>query len=202
MSDDLPCAPAAERNKEPIRAILAEELPRTGLMLEVAAGTGQHACHMAAAFPDLVWQPTDPDPAALSACDRWRRAHGTPNLRPPLVLDVRGDPWPVERADGRLAINLIHIAPWAACEGLLRGAGRLLPPDGPLILYGPFREAGETAPSNEAFDADLRRRDAAWGVRDLAEVTELAARFGLAPARTVAMPANNRIVVFRRTDRS
>jgi SAM-dependent methyltransferase len=192
-------APAAERNAEPIRAVLARVLPPHGLVLEVASGTGQHAVHMARAFPQLQWQPSDPDPLARESIAAWREEVGLANLLPPLALDAAGDPWPLAAADAVVCINMIHIAPWAAALGLLRGAARILPDGGLLYLYGPYRFGGRfTAPSNAAFDASLRARDPAWGVRDLEqEIAPAAAAAGLDLVEVVAMPANNHSLVFR-----
>lgn len=196
-------APAAARNRDPILAVLRRVLPRTGLILEVASGTGEHAVHFAARLPDLAWQPTDPDPDMLRSIAAHRARAALPNLRPPLILDAAAPSWPVARADGIVAINLIHIAPWAAAEGLMRGAAGALAPGAPLTLYGPFSEDGRhTAPSNAAFDADLRRRDPAWGVRAIGAVTALARGHGLTLAERIAMPANNLSLVFRRTGRA
>lgn len=192
-------APTVARNREPIGEVLAARLPRTGLVLEIAAGTGEHALHLAAACPGLLWQPTDRDDACLASIAAWRAAAGPPNLLPPLRLDA-ADPlrWPVERADAVVAINMIHIAPWAAAQGLVRGAGRLLGEGGVLFLYGPYVEAGvATAPSNLAFDASLRGRDPAWGLRHLDAVSALAARHGLVLTERIAMPANNLALLFR-----
>jgi SAM-dependent methyltransferase len=192
-------APAVARNRAPLLAVLREHLPAAGLVLEVASGSGEHAAFFAAALPHLAWQPSDPDPRALDSIAAFRAASGAPNLLPPLRLDAEASDWPVLRADAVLCINMIHIAPWTAAIGLIAGAARLLPQDGLLCLYGPFMEKGRhTAPSNAAFDADLRARDPRWGVRDLDAVAELARRHGLALGQTIAMPANNRSVLFRR----
>ena len=190
-------APATARNRDPLVDALRPLLPRRGLVLEVASGTGEHAVHFARRFPDLEWQPTDADPAALASIAAWAEARPAPHLRPPLLLDVR-ERWPVERADAVLAINLLHIAPWAATEALVAGAGRVLPGGGPLIVYGPFwREGVEPAPSNLAFDESLRMRDGAWGVRSLQAVTAVAERAGLRLAGVTEMPANNLLVSWR-----
>jgi SAM-dependent methyltransferase len=195
-------APAAARNRGPILAVLRRHLPaRGGLVLEVASGTGEHAVHFAAALPALVFQPSDPDPEARASADAWARGSRLSNLRPALALDAAAPPedWPLARADAVLCVNMIHIAPWTAALGLVRGAARLLPPGGPLILYGPFRRGGRhTAPSNAAFDAALRAQDPAWGVRDLEAVAEEAAARGFGPPEVEAMPANNLTLVFRR----
>ena len=191
-------APAAARNREPILAVLREVLPATGVVLEIASGSGEHAMWFAQALPGIEWQPSDGDDGARASIAAWRAQAGLANLRAPVALDAAApETWPVARADAVVCINMIHIAPWAAAEGLFAGAARVLPAGGVLFLYGPYREGGRhTAPSNEAFDADLRRRNPEWGVRDLDAVTALAARHGFALARRVAMPANNLSVVF------
>lgn len=192
-------APATDRNRDPILAVLRDALPPQGLVLEVASGTGQHAAHFAAALPAVTWQPSDPDPGLRASIEGWRAQTALPNLRAPLALDAATHPWPLERADAVVCINMIHIAPWTAGLGLLRGAGAVLPPGGPLLLYGPFRRGGaHTAPSNAAFDADLKARDPSWGVRDLEAVEAAARDHGLALAGVVEMPANNLTVLFRR----
>ena len=191
-------APAAERNREPIVAVLRQVLPPTGTVLEVASGTGEHAAWFAAAFPRLLWQPSDPDPDAIASAAAWRAESGAANLLPPLRLDAAAAEWPVERADAIVCINMVHISPWSATEGLMRGAGRLLPPGAPLVLYGPYRRAAvPTAPSNEAFDASLKARNPAWGLRDLEAVAAEAEANGLALERVVEMPANNIVALFR-----
>jgi SAM-dependent methyltransferase len=159
-------APAALRNREPIADVLAEWLPKSGLVLEIASGTGEHAAYFAERFPGLKWQPSDVHRDALASIAAWRSAAGLPNLMDPIVVDA-GDPeWPIERADAVLSINMVHISPWPSALGLLDGAARLLSPGNPLILYGPWlTDAVPTAPSNSAFDADLRRRDRSWGQR-------------------------------------
>jgi hypothetical protein len=193
-------APATQRNREPILAVLARALPAAGLVLEVASGTGEHACFFASKLPGLEWQPSDPDDGNRASIAAWRDEAALPNLRAPLALDATWERWPIERADALLNINMIHIAPWAACAGLMRGAARVLSPGAPLLLYGPFRRGGRhTAPSNEAFDRGLRAQNATWGVRDLDEVTRAAAAQGLALAEIVEMPSNNLSVIFRRT---
>ncbi|HKG86305.1 MAG TPA: DUF938 domain-containing protein [Beijerinckiaceae bacterium] len=192
-------SPSAARNREPILAVLRRVLPARGLVLEIASGTGEHAVHCAGALPDLTWQPSDRDPEALASIAAHRAEAGLPNLLAPLALDVTAPSWPVERADAIVAINMIHIAPWRAAEGLIEGAGRLLAPGGVVYLYGPFMEdSRHTAPSNAAFDESLKARDPAWGVRDVAAVAELAARHGLDLKKRVAMPANNLSLVFRK----
>ena len=192
-------APSAERNHEPLLSVLRELLPPGGTVLEVASGTGQHAVFFARAFPGLVWQPTDADPIARASIEAWRREEGLPNVRPPLALDASAPPWPVESADAVVCINMVHISPWEACRGLMRGAARVLPPGGPLILYGAyFIEGRPTAPSNLAFDASLRERNPAWGVRELGAVTAEARAQGLERDQVIDMPSNNFTVVFRR----
>jgi SAM-dependent methyltransferase len=179
--------------------VLREVLPKRGTVLEVASGTGQHAAYFASLFPDLLWQPSDPDPDALGSIRAWRVEAGLANLLEPVKLDAEADGWPVERADAILCINMVHISPWAATQGLLRGAGRALAAGAPLILYGPYRRAGvPTAPSNEAFDASLRARNPRWGLRELETVAAEAEANGLGYERLFEMPANNVTAVFRR----
>lgn len=187
-------APSAARNREPLLAVLKARLTAPAFVLEVASGTGEHALWFSTALPHLTWQPTDPDPDARASIAAWREDAG-PNLLPPLQLDAAG-PWPVESADVVLSINMIHIAPWAAAEGLVAGAARVLRQGGALILYGPFREGAATTPGNAEFDADLRARDPAWGVRELDDVVALASSRGLRLAERVEMPANNLVLVF------
>ncbi|WP_321846728.1 DUF938 domain-containing protein [Paraburkholderia bannensis] len=192
-------APAAARNAAPILDVLRTALPVRGTVLEIASGTGQHAVHFAAALPDIDWQPSDADPRARASIDAWRAHAGLANLRAPLDLDVRSEPWPIEAVDAIVCINMIHIAPWEAAIALTKGAGARIAPGGVLVLYGPYRRDGaHTAPSNEAFDADLRARDPAWGVRDLEAVDALARAEGFVCEAVVPMPANNFTVVFRK----
>jgi len=192
-------APATERNREPIAAVLRQVLPAGGTVLEVASGTGEHAAYFAGLFPGLRWQPSDPDPDALASIRAWREDSGSANLLDPVLLDAGAEAWPVAAADAILCINMVHISPWTATVGLMRGAGRLLGPGAPLILYGPYRRAGvPTAPSNEAFDASLRARNPQWGLRGLEAVEAEAERNGLRLERVFDMPANNVTVLFRR----
>jgi hypothetical protein len=192
-------APAAARNREPILGVLARVLPESGKVLEVASGTGEHAAFFAQALQKLRWQPTDRDPTALASIVAHRADAGLANLLDPLALDVAIEPWPIAEADAIVAINMIHISPFASCIALFRGAERLLAAGAPLVLYGPFRFDGVfTAPSNAAFDADLRARDPAWGVRDLSDVDRVASTAGFDRVELVALPANNHVVVFRR----
>lgn len=192
-------APAAARNRQPILDVLQPRLPATGLVLEIASGTGEHVVHYAAARPELTFQPSDPDAGARASVDDWVRTLGLDNVRPALEIDVTRAKWPVERADAVLCCNMIHIAPWEAAIGLVAGAARLLPPGGLLFLYGPYRIGGRhTAPSNEAFDSDLKRRNPAWGVRDLEIVAELAASQGFSVPEIVEMPANNLSLLLNR----
>jgi len=192
-------ASAAERNKDAILSILRGALPASGLVIEVASGTGQHVVHFARALPDLVWQPSDPDPGHRASIAAWTAHEKLANVRAPLDLDVSLADWPVDRADAVVCINLVHIAPWAATAALVRGAARLLEPGGVLFLYGPYRRFGaHTAPSNEAFDASLRATNPEWGVRDLEAVVEIAEQADLRLAEVAGMPANNFAVVFRK----
>ena len=191
-------APAADRNKGPILEVLQRVLPSSGLVLEIASGTGQHAVHFARGLPAIEWQPSDPDPASRESIAAWSAKAALPNLRPVLELDVRASHWPVERAAAIVCINMIHISPAASTVGLLDGAARVLPAGGVLVLYGPYKRGGaHTAPSNESFDMQLRSQNPEWGVRDLEWVQDLARERGLAFGETVQMPANNLCVVFR-----
>lgn len=193
-------APAVARNRDPILAVLQPRLPRSGVVLEIASGSGEHAVHNAAALPGLQWQPTDPDPDALASIAAWRAHAALPNLLAPLRLDASDQAtWPVDRFAAVVNINMIHISPWAVTEGLMTGAGRILSLGGVLFLYGPYIERDvATAPSNVAFDLDLRNRNAAWGIRHLDDVTALAAMHGLALSERVSMPANNLSLFFRK----
>jgi SAM-dependent methyltransferase len=199
MPDARRHAPATARNREPIAAVLRAELPPSGLVLEVASGTGEHCVHFAPLFPALDWQPTDPDPSSLASIAAWTQSAACPNIRPPLALDASAPDWPVAHADAILCVNMVHISPWEASLGLLGGAARLLAPGAPLILYGPYlREGVETAPSNLAFDADLRRRDPRWGLRAIEAMDAAAAERGLSRTALHEMPANNIMPVYRR----
>jgi SAM-dependent methyltransferase len=197
VSDDvLPFSAAADRNKDPILAVLRRVLPATARILEVASGTGQHAAHIADAQASWTWQPTEADPALLPAIDG--RCAGRVNVLPARLFDVTvASSWP-QPFDAVFSANLLHIAPWAACEGLVRAAHRALARGGVLAVYGPFIVDGTpTAPSNMAFDASLRARDPAWGLRRLADVAAQAAAAGLSLEQRFDMPANNLVLVFR-----
>ena len=190
---------ATQRNREPIAAVLADWLPTSGLVLEVASGTGEHAAYLAEHFCQLDWQPSDPDPAAINSIEAWRIDSDLANLLEPVVLDATAVTWPVESADALLNINMVHISPWEAAIGLIDGAARILPAGGPLILYGPWLVEGvETAPSNLAFDADLKRRNPAWGLRKVEDFAREAARRGLEFNDQRPMPANNVMLLFVR----
>jgi len=188
--------PATERNRDALTAVLRDLLPAEGQVVEIGSGSGEHVAHFSTVFPALTWQPTDPAADALDSIADWNADR--PNVRPPLRLDVL-ESWPVLTADVVLCFNVIHIAPWEVTPALLRGAVRVLRAGGLLVLYGPFRVAGEpTAPSNETFDLWLKDRDPRNGVRQLEDVLEIAAEAGLEHDRTVRMPANNLSVVLRR----
>ncbi|CAD6535912.1 DUF938 domain-containing protein [Paraburkholderia sabiae] len=192
-------APAAERNREPILAVLERVLPASGTVLEIASGTGQHAIHFAAALPKLVWQPSDPGEDARASIAAWTAHSGLANVRAPLALDVRDASWGIDAAAAIVCINMIHISPWESAQALIGGAGRLLQTGGVLFLYGPYRRGGaHTAPSNAAFDAQLRSRDSSWGVRDMEDVVALADAAGFDSDEPVEMPANNFCLVFRK----
>jgi Protein of unknown function (DUF938) len=198
IADQRRSAPATQRNREPILAVLQAILPASGTVLEVASGTGEHAVGFARALPGLVWQPSDPSPDARDSIAAWIAEEGLANVLPPLALDAASDDWPTDHADALVCINMVHISPWSATEGLMRGAGLLLPRGAPLYLYGPYRRSGRALePSNAAFDADLRRRNPEWGLRLLEDVAECAGSRGLRLEQVVEMPANNLSVVFR-----
>lgn len=191
--------PATARNRDAILGVLREVLPEHGRVLEIASGSGEHVAYFAPHFPSLTWQPTDLDPGVLPSIAAHAAASGTENIETPIALDVTARPWPVDDAAAVLAVNMIHIAPWAACEALIAGAGEILSPDGTLFLYGPYRRDGaHTAPSNESFDRSLRSQNSDWGVRDLEAVGETAEAHGFSLHAVHEMPANNLSVVFRR----
>jgi len=193
-------SPAVARNVEPIGNVLADWLPASGMIVEIASGSGEHALDFAARFSKLQWQPSDPDPQARESIAEWREAEGPANLLEPMAIDVCDPTWPVEAADAVLNINMVHISPWEASIGLISGAARVLEPDGVLILYGPWLVDGvETAPSNLAFDADLKARNPCWGLRRVSNFAATAASRGLFLADQRAMPANNCMLLFRRT---
>ncbi|MDF3919214.1 DUF938 domain-containing protein [Salinicola salarius] len=192
-------SPSARRNREPILAVLRSALPQTGRVLEIASGSGEHAVHFARHLAPLCWQPTDPNETALASIAAWRDQEALENLAAPVRLDVTGE-WPtLPDLTAIVCINMLHISPWDASEALFAEAGRRLPAGGVLVVYGPFRRHGEhTAPSNAAFDADLRSRDSRWGVRDLEAVEALAGDNGLRCEATHELPANNLCIVWRR----
>ena len=192
-------APATYRNRESILDVLRKVLPATGRVLEVASGSGEHVIYFARHLPDLEWQPSDPSPAARRSISAWTETECLANVASPLELDAAAAIWPVDQAEAILCINMIHISPWEATVGLMRGAMRLLPMGGLLYLYGPFRSADRPlAPSNEAFDRDLRSRDASWGLRDLDTVIACAHEHGLAFEECIDMPTNNLSLIFRK----
>lgn len=193
-------SPAAQRNREPLLAVLERVLPAQGTVLEIASGTGEHAVFFAPRLPHLEWQPSDADEGARASVEAWRAIERAENLRAPVALDVRDERWPVARADAIVCVNMIHASPWESTPGLMRGAAAVLDREGaPLVLYGAYRIGGaHTAPSNVDFDAWLKGRDPRWGVRDLERVLEVAAEHGLAWDETISMPANNLVVVLRR----
>jgi SAM-dependent methyltransferase len=215
-------APAALRNREPIAEVLREWLPQSGLVLEIASGTGEHAVYFAERFPALEWQPSDVHPDAIASIEAWRESAELPNIRPPLVLDAASPEWPIRQADALLGIkmdsdscdgpkaaeeggfdvvlnlNMVHISPWSAALGLLDGGARVLKRGGALVLYGPWLQAGvKTAPSNLAFDQQLRARDPEWGLRGVEDFDAAASKRGFALEQTRAMPANNLMLLFR-----
>lgn len=199
MSEVRRSAPAVARNTAPIIDVLSGVLPDSGLVLEVASGTGEHALAFSRAFPDLLFQPSDPDSDALASIEAWQESEGPANLLAPVRLDASADQWSIGEAQAVICINMVHISPWAATVGLLAGAGRVLENGAPLYLYGPYRQQDvETAPSNEEFDRSLRSRNSEWGLRQLEDVVMEAERHALRLDTVVPMPANNLSAVFRR----
>ncbi len=194
-------APATLRNREPIAQVLARELPTSGTVLEIAAGTGEHAVFFADAFPALEWQPSDPSPEALASIAAYRAEYPGGNLAAPVLLDAAAPAsWPVAAADAIVCINMVHISPWKATLGLFAGADKILSSTGaPLILYGPYLEQGvETAASNLEFDASLKARDPRWGLRQAEELDRLASQHGMTRSARHALPANNIMLIYRR----
>jgi len=192
-------APAALRNREPIADVLAEWLPASGTVLEIASGSGEHALFFAKRFPALEWQPSDVHPDALASIAAWRDTADLPNLRPPLTIDAAAADWPIGRADAVLSINMVHISPWASALGLLAGAELLLGQGAPLILYGPWlKDDIETVPSNLDFDADLKRRNPAWGLRRIENFAAAAEPQGFTLEDVRQMPANNLMILLRK----
>ena len=200
MTSELLTSAAAERNKDPILTVLESVLPESGSVLEIASGTGQHVCFFAQALPGIRWQPTEPDETSREAISTRIREATLGNVAMPIALDVEEPHWPVhEHYDAVLCINMIHISPWRATHALFRGAAKLLAPQGKLVLYGPYLENGTAVQSNLDFDASLKRRNAEWGLRELEEVTRVAAGHNLQREQIVRMPANNLTVVFGRS---
>lgn len=199
MNDDgLPFSAAAERNRAPILEVLERVLPPHATVLEVASGSGQHAAYFAAAQPGWTWQPTEADASLLPALAA--RCAALATVRTPLQLDVLAQPWPAAlgRYDAVYCANLLHIAPWSTCAALMAGAAGHLVAGGALVIYGPFLEEGvATSPGNRAFDAELRQRHPAWGLRPLGDVVQTASDAGLQLEQRIGMPANNLVLVFR-----
>jgi SAM-dependent methyltransferase len=200
MTNELLTSPAADRNKDPILTVLETVLPDSGSVLEIAAGTGQHVCYFAAALPGIRWQPTELDAEHREAIASRIRESGLSNIEEPLALDVHEPRWPVAtNYDAVLCVNMVHISPWSSTNALCLGAARHLRTNGKLVLYGPYLEQGTAVKSNLDFDATLRRRNQEWGLRDLEEVTRVAALHGLQRQQIVRMPANNLTLVFSKT---
>lgn len=194
-------APATLRNREAILGVLRHELPEWGVVLEIASGSGEHAAYFAGELRGLSWQPSDPDPEAIASIHAYRQEYDGVNLRAPIALDAANTGgWPIDRADAIVCINMVHISPWAASEGLFEGAARILSgKDVPLLLYGPyFEQEVEPATSNLEFDRSLRARNPAWGIRDAEKMDSLAKAHGFARTARYAMPANNLALVYRR----
>ena len=197
-------APATDRNRDPIIAVLKENLPDHGTILEIASGSGQHAIYFINQMPNQYWQPSDPDENSRNSISAWWWEVQLNNILPPLNINAQDDIWPVENIDvpqpitSVVCINMIHISPWESTIGLMKGAARVLPKGGILYLYGPYKIDGKhTAPSNELFDINLRSKNTEWGVRDLSDVIKLASENGLDFVKTVDMPANNLSVIFK-----
>ncbi|MEE2996800.1 MAG: DUF938 domain-containing protein [Pseudomonadota bacterium] len=192
--------PATERNRDAIADVLSQILPAAGTVLEIGSGSGEHVFYFSKLFPDLTWQPSDPDPLNLQSIRAWGDFAARANLQLPLSINASDITLPIESAVAIICINVIHISPWDATEGLMRNASRLLPPGGPLYMYGPYKIGGtHTAPSNEAFDRSLRDQNKTWGVRDLDSVVAEAQKNGLAFTQRVEMPANNQSLLFIKT---
>jgi hypothetical protein len=188
------------RNRGFILDVLCDVLPMTGVILEVASGSGEHIVHFAKNFPALVFQPSDPEPDARLSVAAWVKAMGVTNVRAPIALDASQSVWPIASADGIICINMVHISPWEATLGLIKGAAAILPPASPFYLYGPYKRGGfATAPSNQAFDRNLRDRNANWGLRDLEAVSAMAQSVGFSAPVITEMPANNLSLVVRRS---
>ena len=199
LTDHRQYAPATARNRDFILDVLRDVLPTTGVILEIASGSGEHVVHFARNLLSLVFQPSDPEPDALLSVAAWVKAAQVTNVRAPIVLDASQPPWPIASADGIICINMVHISPWDASVGLIRGAAAILPPGSPLYLYGPYKRKGfATAPSNEAFDRNLRDRNPIWGLRDLEAIAAIAQSAGFSIPDITEMPANNLSIVFRR----
>jgi hypothetical protein len=199
MTDHRQYAPATVRNRDFILGVLRDVLPMTGVILEIASGSGEHVVHFARNFPSLTFQPSDPGPEALLSVAAWMKDAQITNVRAPIILDASQSPWPIASADGIICINMVHISPWDATVGLIRGSAAILPPGSPLYLYGPYKRKGfATAPSNQAFDRNLRDRNPIWGLRDLEAVAAIAQSVGFSVPAVTEMPANNLSVVFRR----
>jgi hypothetical protein len=199
VNDARQHAPATERNREPILAVLREVLPQRGVVLEIASGTGEHAVHFAHALPRLTWQPSDPSPDARASIAAWIAASGLASVAEPLALDAAAPDWPIARADAALCINMVHISPWKATVGLFRGCSKVLVQGAPLILYGPYLEGDvETAPSNQDFDHSLKARNPEWGLRRVEDLDRLAEEWGFQRSHRYEMPANNLTLVYRR----
>lgn len=192
--------PATTRNRVAIADVLTRILPTSGTVLEIGSGSGEHALYFSGRFPDLIWQPSDPDPLNIQSIQAWAKSAQRPNLRAPLSINASDVLMPIKAVSAVICINVIHISPWDATEGLMRNAANILPPGGPLYLYGPYRINGShTAESNATFDQSLRQQNCKWGVRDLEAVVSEAETNEMAFVERVVMPANNQSVIFKRS---
>jgi len=197
--DDRLFSSSARRNRDPILHVLRRLLPKSGCVFEIASGSGEHAVWFARHLPGLTWQPSDPDPVCRASIAAHIAAEMVENVLLPLPIDTTEPGTPVVDCVAMTCCNMVHISPWAATEGLFALASRLLPPGGGLYLYGPFkRDGNHTAPSNAAFDTELRRQNPEWGIRDINELVALGKRHGLSLTETIAMPVNNLSLWFQK----
>jgi SAM-dependent methyltransferase len=193
-------APATLRNRDAILSVLKLTLPKNGLVLEIASGSGEHAAYFAPRLEGLTWQPSAPSPESLISISSWAEEIQDDKLLSPIELDVLVEPWPVLKADAIVCINMVHISPWAVTKSLMAGAGRTLRTGGTLYLYGPYQVNGEnTSLSNQAFHENLKSRNTQWGIRDLADVISEARTHGLMHTQSIQMPANNQSIIFKQT---
>ncbi len=205
MTDDRIFAPATARNRDPILEQLKILLPEKAAVLEIASGTGEHGAYFSEHLPNIIWQPTNYDQQHLKSTAAWQRHTARTNYLPVLELDATSEVWPMETSQNALNFNaifnanMIHISPWQVTEGLFKGAARVLPASGMLILYGPYKVDGKhTSQSNVEFEEWLKAQDSSFGVRDIDDVTQEAKKNGLMHRKSISMPANNFIQLFEK----